>query len=48
MLIQTEQLMEVKSSNKYSGKAFSPIWPKMWNLLPTGTVQDVADTKKFK
>ena len=44
---RTMNLRESKSSNKYGGKAFSHVGPKMWNLLPR-YVRDVVDTAAFK
>ena len=44
---RTLKLLETRYENKYGGRAFSHVAPKLWNLLPK-SIRDVTDTDKFK
>ena len=44
---RTMKLQENEYRNKNGRWAFSPVGPKLWNLLPKD-IQDVDDTDKFK
>ena len=41
------KLQETRYENKYGGRAFSHVAPKLWNLLPK-SMRDISETDKFK
>ena len=44
---RTLRLQETRYENKYGGRAFSHVAPKLWNLLPK-SIRIVSETEKFK
>ena len=44
---RTLKLQETRYENKYGGRAFSHVAPKLWNLLPK-SMRDITETDKFK
>ena len=44
---RTLKLQETRFENKYGGRAFSHVAPKLWNLLPK-SIRTLTDTDKFK
>ena len=44
---RTLKLQETRYENKYGGRAFSHVAPKLWNLLPK-SIRDITETDKFK